>query len=297
MAKATLLVTGALAVAALGSQMSTAHATHSWGGYHWQQTSSVVSLGLGNNLSDSWKPYLETASKEWSMEGSLPTSSSLRTVNKLTDYPTNLKVIQTNVVRGTARRNCKATAGKVEVCNSKYGNNGWLGLAQIWISGGHITQGVAKMNDTYFTTGTYNKREWKNLVMCQEVAHTFGLGHNNEVFDDPNKGTCMDYTSSPLGPPSNEFPNLHDYDQLKLIYNQHDGSSTSNITMKSPRGFQFAAYVRDDPEKDWGKAVAFTSKGQPRLFVKDLGQGNKRITHVFWTEDARPGQHFHDHAE
>ena len=103
----------------------------------------------------------------------------------------------------------------------------------------------------------------------------------------------MDYTDTPLGPPSNEYPNLHDYQQLAGIYD-HGHTLTSSIRMKSARGFEFASYVRDDPEKDWGRAVAFTSKGQPRLFVKDLAQGNKRITHVFWTEDARPGRHFHE---
>jgi hypothetical protein len=32
--------------------------------------------------------------------------------------------------------------GTTQVCNGKYGNNGWLGLASISITGGtHITQG------------------------------------------------------------------------------------------------------------------------------------------------------------
>ena len=46
-------------------------------------------------------------------------------------------------------------SGTTQVCNSSYGNNGWLGLASINLTGGtHITQGSAKMNDTYFNTAT-----------------------------------------------------------------------------------------------------------------------------------------------
>ena len=45
-------------------------------------------------------------------------------------------------------KNCKAVSGRVEVCNSHYGNTGWLGVAQIWVSGLHIQQGTVKLNDT-----------------------------------------------------------------------------------------------------------------------------------------------------
>src|SRR3989344_8585733 len=97
-------------------------------------------------------------------------------------------------------RVCRATNGRVEVCNSKYGNNGWLGIAQIWVTGGeHITQGVVKLNDTYFNKSPYNTPAWRNLVMCQEVGHTLGLGHVDEIFNNTNLGTCMDYTNDPDG--------------------------------------------------------------------------------------------------
>src|SRR5688572_31754287 len=56
----------------------------------------------------------------------------------------------------SAKGKCRPTAGRIEVCNAAYGNNGWLGIAQIWISGAHITQGTTKLNDTYFNTDTYN---------------------------------------------------------------------------------------------------------------------------------------------
>ncbi len=50
--------------------------------------------------------------------------------------------------------------------------------------------------------------------MCQEVGHTLGLDHQDEVFDNPNLETCMDYTNDPS---TNQHPNAHDYDQLATI--------------------------------------------------------------------------------
>ena len=113
---------------------------------------------------------------------------------------------------GRSKGNCKPTVGRIEVCNGNYGNNGWLGIAQIWITGGvHITQATTKLNDTYFNTPTYNTPAWRQLVVCQEVGHNFGLGHQDENFDNVNLNTCMDYTSDPA---SNQHPNNHDYWQL-----------------------------------------------------------------------------------
>lgn len=168
---------------------------HSWGSYHWARTGNPFSLKLGDNVSSAWDAYLSEASTDWSFSSALDTS----------------------IVEGGTRTNprrCRATSGRVEVCNTTYGNNGWLGVAQIWVSGSHITQGTVKLNDTYFNTPTYNTPAWRRLVMCQELGHTFGLDHQDENFSGANLGTCMDYTSDPDGPPSNEHPNAHDWEQL-----------------------------------------------------------------------------------
>jgi len=37
--------------------------------------------------------------------------------------------------------------------------------------------------------------------MCQELGHDFWLDRQDETFDTPNLGTCMDYTSDPGAPP------------------------------------------------------------------------------------------------
>lgn len=116
---------------------STTNAGHSWGNYHWERSSNPFTLQLGDNVGSNWDTHLGIAGADWDREKS--------------------SVIDTDIVSGgTSPKRCKATSGRVEVCNSRYGYNGWLGLAQIWVSGDHIIKGVAKLNDSYFNAGTYN---------------------------------------------------------------------------------------------------------------------------------------------
>ncbi|EKD87458.1 MAG: hypothetical protein ACD_36C00073G0005 [uncultured bacterium] len=161
-----------------------------------------------------------------------------------------------------------------------------MGLAQIWVSGDHITKGLAKVNDSYFNTSTYNTPAWKNLVMCQEVGHTLGLDHQDEAFDNPNLGTCMDYTSDPDGPPSNEHPNAHDYEQLETIYAHLDSFTTVNQTSKfsfwQPRGSQaFLEGIFENPS-DWGKKIRETAR--IALYERDFGAGMKLLTFIIKAE-------------
>jgi len=100
---------------------------------------------------------------------------------------------------------------------------------------GHIVQGVVKLNDSYFNTAKYNTVGFKNLVMCQEVGHTFGLDHQDETQTNINLGTCMDYTTNPVGPPSNEHPNAHDYEELESIY--------AHATATASNGYQLLTHV------------------------------------------------------
>lgn len=257
---ASILVTFAIA--------GTAEADHSWGSYHWASSENPFTLKLGDNLTNSWDSYLLQTSADWS-------SSTI--------LETTIVAGNTNNKRGkNTPKNCTATTGQGEVCNSKYGANGWLGIASIWASGNHITAGTVKLNDTYFTTTTYNKPAWKNLVMCQEVGHLFGLSHQDEAFNNANLGTCMDYTNNP---DSNQQPNAHDYAQLEQIYSHLDSSTTlaNSVSLLASDS---------NNEADWGLEVHRSPDGRSSIFVKDLGNGNRVIRHVYWVEPR--GNHHRD---
>ena len=250
-----------------------ASATHSWNGYHWAWNGfpAAIPLMLGNNVGSTWTPYLETASNDWST------------------YPApNWQVFNTTIVSGGANpKPCKAANGMVQVCAAKYGYTGWLGVAQIWITGSHITKGTVKLNDSYFSLSTYNQSYWRQMVVCQEVGHTFGLDHQDTDVTNTNLGTCMDYTNNPLGPPDNQHPNNHDYEELDTVYNHNDSISmvaTQPVASSSPSPPTIQLTALETSADDWGRAVRFTSSGRGRVFVNELSPTERVITFVTWTE-------------
>jgi hypothetical protein len=246
-------------------------ADHSWGKYKWKPSSIPFNLDLVDNVNLDWEGHLLLASGDWSVS----------------------TVLGTTVVSGsTDPISCDPRSGNIQVCNAAYGDTGWLGVAQIYGRGTTITAGVAMLNDTYYATGYangyYDTPAWRRMVMCQEIAHTFGLAHQDETFDNVNLGTCMDYTDDPDGTiggeSSNEYPNQHDYDQLEAIYggskvDKEDGGCNP----KSPKCNSVASYPGNSAHghAQWGRLVS--GHGGVETYEKDLGNGIKLITHVIWT--------------
>jgi hypothetical protein len=252
-----MIIVSALAVLlAFAAFSPAAKANHSWGGYHWARTANPFTLQLGDNVSSTWDSYLNTTSSDWSKSS----------------------VLDTPVVRGQAGvKSCHPESGRVEVCNAEYGNNGWLGLAQIWTSGKHITQGATKVNDTYFNTTKYNRSAWRNLVMCQEVGHTLGLDHQDENFDNRNLGTCMDYTSDPS---TNQHPNQHDYEELEIIYSHLDSTTTVAPASTASNVPAPASRANLNSRAEWGQKIRESRNGKLEVWVHRFGNGNKVFTFV-----------------
>jgi hypothetical protein len=265
--------------------LNPAFASHSWGNYHWARTSNPFTLKVVDAVSGTWDPFLDEAISDWSGSSVL------------------------NLVRdgaGTNPKKCTAITGKILACNAAYGQRGWLGIATIWASGDHITKATTKLNDTYFGMAQYNTPAWRRLVTCQEIAHDFGLDHQDENFNNANLGTCMDYTSDPDGPPSNEHPNSHDFQQLVTIYTHTDNSTTiaSSVaatdfgirTVGRPAGPAASDNEPGDSPAEWGRAIGTDAQGRPNVYLKELGGGQRKITHVLWAPgEGPPGlQHHHD---
>jgi hypothetical protein len=234
-----------------------AGANHAWGGYHWARTTNPFTLTLLDSVTSPWEPYLATTAADWHQSTVLDIA------------------VGTGDTRNAKR--CPGTTGKVEVCNSTYGRNGWLGIAQISISGSHILAGTVKLNDSYFNSAAYNTPAWRNLVMCQEVGHTLGLDHQDEVHTNANLGTCMDYTNNPS---TNQHPNAHDYAMLESIYSHTD--STTTVAASPAKPGSLAAEVHGQAE--WGQAVRYAPNGRPVLFVRTLSGNVKHFTWVTWAE-------------
>jgi hypothetical protein len=245
------LATSALVLAATLAVAAPAAANdHSWGGYHWSVTATSFTVNLDNNLTTpGWREIGAASAADWSQASVLDAVLSGPLVDN---------------------KRCKASSGRVEVCNGKYGRNGWLGIAQVWVSGGHIVQAVAKMNDTYLATGYSDVN--RQHVLCQEVGHTFGLDHTSE--DGSNDGTCMDYWRE-LGNPS---PNQGDYAMLSAIYDHVHTSSTLALSAATAPASGKAVRLRDD------------------LYVENQGFGRRLYTFVTWVDHDAARSAPDDHA-
>ncbi|HZO26624.1 MAG TPA: hypothetical protein VFH48_11625 [Chloroflexota bacterium] len=157
------------------------------------------------------------------------------------------------------------------------------------------------MNDSYFNTVSYNSPAWRRLVMCQEIAHGFGLGHQDEKFDNKNLGSCMDYTNAPSGGvvngfdygDDNEHPNAHDFAQLEMIY-AHTDSTTTVGQAAAPAPCRFGPAQDEGPNAPvgFGRPVGPRDQfGRYDLFGQILPDNNSRLyTHVFWVHPGHPNQ-------
>jgi hypothetical protein len=251
---------------------------HNWGTYHWARTKNPFTLNLGDNVTSDWDSYLKTAA-------GLPTPYSGNDWSDSTvlDAP----VVSGNVSsRDLKRKKCPYTLGRAEVCNAAYGTTGWSGLAQIWLSSGHIVAGVTKMNDTYISRTDGWKR---NHVMCQEVGHIFGLGHTSE--NGTSQQTCMDYSSSQ----DSQWPNQHDYEELRAIYDptftptwadptaplagHTDSTSTvgTSSASKLPAGANRDKY---DTRDKWGPLKHLDEAGKHAVFEREFSDGTMLVTFI-----------------
>ena len=202
-----LVIVFAASLAAVVGLAVPAQAGHSMG-IHWARTANPFTVQIDDNVDAVWDAKLATAAADWA------TSS----------------VVNTNINQGSfgSKADCDPAVGHVEVCNAKYGNEGWTGFAAVYYdANGHIVRGLVKLNDTYLNRGSYPDA-YDQLVVCQELGHNLGLAHQDEVQTNPNLGTCMDYTNDADGPPSNEHPNTHDFDLLESIYAHTDSYSTTS---------------------------------------------------------------------
>jgi hypothetical protein len=245
-----------------------AQASHSWNGYHWSRSSNPFTIQLGDNVNSTWDSYLQAACSQWSVTSGACNNSS---------NPVRCVVIPGS----SSSRNCRPADGHVEVCNARYGNNGWLGIAGIWVNGDHITRGYVKVNDYYFDTPTYNTPDWRQQVMSQEVGHIFGLTHQDENFNNADlldacgRGTCMDYSSDPT---NQTTPNQHDYDELVIIYSHLDGAANLMAGFPADEGVDL-----ENPST-WGQATRFDDKGRGIVYERILPNGNKLVNFVLWAE-------------
>lgn len=239
-------------------------ASHSWGGYHWARSSNPVAIPVIDSMTNDWDGNLGKAVADW--DTPLSTYTDVLDLTKVDGSTSN-----------KTRKRCPASDGKVRACNANYGFNGWLGLAQIWVSGDHIVKGTAKMNDSYLFVGSPYEHG-RQQVICQEVGHSWGLSHQDESGKD--LGTCMDYSTAL----ANGSPNDHDFEQLELIYTSHTDQVSAPPKKGKGKNRNKRAFENANlkAQAQWGRLVHGSTKGKSALYVRSFGGGLRIYTHVTW---------------
>ena len=274
-----LILGVAALLAASATLAASASASHSWSSYHWATGGTGFSLVLGSNLTSdgttNWPALLVNASTQWSSSDMLNTSIAM------------------GKDPGRLSRKCAPTSGRDEICNYKYGNNGWLGLAQIWLSNGHIVQGTVKVNDTYLGAGSayaYNNSAERQHVICQEVGHTFGLDHQDT--SGATLGTCMDYyQNTSASDTKSTTPDQGDYDELDCIYNKADNGKTLSYSGDAThQAHTCTGSGHNDGYSSAGAAGVSSAASQlpswanpnESVYVTHLANGLTEVTYVRW---------------
>ncbi len=204
MSRLTASITTVLVVAALAAPLalpSSATANHSWNGWHWAKTSATRTLVISDGVSGDWDTVFPGVNSDW--------NSSLT---------------------GTGISLASGSSGvNITTQSRRWGNNGWLGLAQVWIKGGHISRASVKLNDYYdwYYADATSLLDAKQQVFCQEVGHTLGLDHQDA------RGTCMNDNNDLLVSPY-PHPNQHDGEELRTIYNHIDSSTSQGAHERGP---------------------------------------------------------------
>ncbi|MGH3134328.1 MAG: hypothetical protein ACRDNY_11420 [Gaiellaceae bacterium] len=164
---------------------SLAGASHSWNGHHWERTSAERTLTIAESVTSSYSP--QAVRDNW-------------------DDPVGAIAFSL------------ASKGEIKAESKSFGNSGWIGLAQIWIQGGHIVKGQVKLNEFYYPFyPDLDRPEVRQQVYCQELGHVLGLDHQDVADSCMNDENDLFTTAYPE-------PSGHDVNQLNDIYNHLDES-------------------------------------------------------------------------
>lgn len=169
----------------------------------WRNSGGGLHLTLVNSLTSDWYDYFDTAVRDWNACPALHLA-----VSTIAPDP-----------------ECSAMNGKMKVCNAEYGLTSWTGLNEVYFegNGAYIVSSVAKMNESYLKRSSIGERQY---VMCHEIGHGFGLPHRDENTNNPDLGTCLDYTRRPE---NNSKPDEQDFSNLIEIYGQRRSRAMSLV--------------------------------------------------------------------
>jgi len=227
----------------------------------WRNKQEGLTLTLVNALTSDWYDYFELAVQEWDDCPALQLSVSI-----VPPDPT-----------------CVAINGQMKVCNAEYGYTSWTGLNEVYFdSKSYIISSVAKMNESYLKTASNGEHQY---VMCHEIGHGFGLPHRDENSNNPDLGTCLDYT---LRPEKNMHPDEVDCDHLTQIYGDRSRREMSQSRTHTDEDRWFQRMVSRKRHYKEGRLL-YQSRHR-EVYESNLGNNVTLITTVLLATQALQDQ-------
>lgn len=113
----------------------------------WPNKGNGLKLTIQNALTTQWYPFLKQAVIDWDAAPAL----TLTVVNATKPDPT-----------------CSQIRGILKVCNSDYGDTGWLGINDSVLQSNVIYSSTSRMNEYYLNKSSNALRQY---VMCHEIGH------------------------------------------------------------------------------------------------------------------------------
>lgn len=238
----------------------------------WRNKKKGLKLEVRNALSPDWDGYFDEAIKDWDEAPALSLSTSYV----------------------EADPDCSNVDGIMKVCNDEYGRTGWTGLNEVYFQGSYIAASVAKMNESYLgSSGTSNAE--KLFVMCHEIGHGFGLPHRDEIANNADLGSCLDYT---YRFENNKRPDtVVDFENLKLLYGTVDGTpnnrirhlrgdaSTSTGTRINAQQHESSAEITQSRKWHYKEGRLLHESKHKRIYENHLGGGRRVVTTLLLAKD------------
>jgi len=219
----------------------------------WQNKGNGLRLTLVNALTPDWDVYFNEAVSDWDKSPALHLSTTTM----------------------DPESECVPISGKMKVCNAEYGLTSWTGLNEVYFEGrgSFIVSSVAKMNESYLKRSSAGEHQY---VMCHELGHGFGLPHRDENTNNPDLGTCLDYTRRPE---ENMRPDEQDYSNLAEIYGTRRALGISLLRTRNKEDTsRFQRIVSQ--KRSYKEGRLLHQSGRKEVYETILGGDIKLITTV-----------------